>query len=96
MGRARERPPPGILRERRRAPRSVRRGNGWGRGGGHAGGGYNARRAPEEEETRVFHPEVGDCFPSTAFFKSARGPNFLLFVSAGWRPLCLLSHLLRC
>jgi hypothetical protein len=50
----------------------ARRGDGWGRGGGHAGGGYNAHRAPEEEETRIFHPEVGDCFPSAASFRSAR------------------------
>jgi hypothetical protein len=52
----------------RRGGASVRRGYGWGRGGGHAGGGYSARRAPEEEETRVFHREVGDCFPSATFF----------------------------
>jgi hypothetical protein len=56
----------------RRGGADARRGDGWGRGGGHASGGYSARRAPEEEETRVFHPEVGDCFPSAAFFRSAR------------------------
>jgi hypothetical protein len=50
----------------------ARRGDGWGRGGGYAGGGYSARRAPKEEETRVFHPEVGDCFPLAASFRSSR------------------------
>jgi hypothetical protein len=48
----------------------ARHGDGWGRGGGHADGGYSARRAPEKKETRVFHPEVGDCFPLVAFFWS--------------------------
>jgi hypothetical protein len=44
----------------------------WGRSGGCAGGGYSACCAPEEEETRVFHPEVGDCFPLAASFRSGR------------------------
>jgi hypothetical protein len=50
----------------------ARRGNGWGRGGGYAGGGCSASQAPEEEEMRVFHPEVGDCFPLAASFRSVR------------------------
>jgi hypothetical protein len=44
----------------------------WGRGGGHAGGGYSARRAPEEEEAGILHPEVGDRSPIAASFRSAR------------------------
>jgi hypothetical protein len=48
------------------------RGDGWGRGGGYVGGGCSARRAPKEEETRVFHLEVGDYFPSATSFRSAR------------------------
>jgi hypothetical protein len=41
--------------------------NSWGCGGGHTGGGDHVRRAPEEKEARVFHPEVGDYFPLIAF-----------------------------
>jgi hypothetical protein len=74
----------------RRGGIGTHHGDGWGRGGGHAGGGYNARRAPEEEETGVFHPEVGDCFPSTAFLDWL-GPKFLIFVFIGWRPPCPLA-----
>jgi hypothetical protein len=48
------------------------RGDGWGCGGNHAGGGNNIYRASEEEKTRVFHPEVGDCFPIAASFRSVR------------------------
>jgi hypothetical protein len=44
------------------------RGDGWGCGGGHTGGGNNVCRAPEEKETRVSHPKVGDCFPLVASF----------------------------
>jgi hypothetical protein len=44
----------------------------WGRGGGHAGGGYSARRAPEEEEAGILHHEVGDRSPIAASFRSAR------------------------
>jgi hypothetical protein len=50
----------------------ARRGDSWGCGGGHAGGSNNVCRAPEEEETRVFHPEVGDCFLISASFRSVR------------------------
>jgi hypothetical protein len=50
----------------------ARRGDGWGCGGNHASGGNNVCRAPEEEKTRVFHPEVGDCFLTTASFRSVR------------------------
>jgi hypothetical protein len=71
------------------------RGDGRGCGGGHTGGGDNVRRAPEEKEARVFHPEVGDCFPSTAVLDRP-GSKFLAFVFAGWRPPCLLSRLPRC
>jgi hypothetical protein len=46
----------------------ARRGDSWGCGGGHTGGGNNVHRAPEEKETRVFHPEVGDCFPLVVSF----------------------------
>jgi hypothetical protein len=44
----------------------------WGRGGGHAGGGYNARGAPEEEEAGILHPEVGDRSPIAMSFRSVR------------------------
>jgi hypothetical protein len=71
------------------------RGDGWGCGGGHTGGGNNVRRAPDEKEKGVFHPEVGDCFPSTVVLDWP-GPKFLAFVFAGWRPPCLLSRLPRC
>jgi hypothetical protein len=43
----------GRGRDRRQAAYErgdARHGDGWGRGGGHTGGGYSARRAPEEEE----------------------------------------------
>jgi hypothetical protein len=73
----------------------VRRGDGWGCGGGHTGGGNNVRRAPEEKETRVFHLEVGDFFPLVASF-SRLGPNSLTFMFAGWHPLCSLLRLPRC
>jgi hypothetical protein len=73
----------------------ARCGDGRGCGGGHTGGGVNVRRAPEEKEARVFHHEVGDCFPSTAVLDRP-GPKFLAFVFAGWRPPCLLSRLPRC
>jgi hypothetical protein len=46
--------------------------NDWGCGGGHAGGGNNVRRAPEEEETGIFHPEVGDRSSVAASFKWVR------------------------
>jgi hypothetical protein len=69
--------------------------DGWGCGGGRTGGGYSIRRAPEEKETRVFHPEVGNFFPSTAFLDRL-GPTFLAFVFAGWRPPCPLLCLPRC
>jgi hypothetical protein len=71
------------------------RGDGWGCGGGHTGGGNNVRRAPEEKEARVFHPEVGDYFLLIAFF-SQLGLNSFAFVLAGWRPPCPLSCLPRC
>jgi hypothetical protein len=50
----------------------ARRGDGWGCGGGHTGGGDNVRRAPEEKEARIFLPEVGDYFPLIALFRLAR------------------------
>jgi hypothetical protein len=56
----------------RRGGAGARRGDGWGCGGCHAGGGNNVCRAPEEEETRVFHPEVGDCFPIATSFRLVR------------------------
>jgi hypothetical protein len=46
----------------------ARRGDGWGCGGDHTGGGNNVSRAPEEKEVRVFHPEVGTYFPLVVFF----------------------------
>jgi hypothetical protein len=42
----------------------------WGQGGGHAGGGYSAHRAPEEEEAGILHPEVGGRSPIAASFRS--------------------------
>jgi hypothetical protein len=72
----------------------ARRGDGWGCDGGHIGGDNNVRRAPEEKEKGVFHPEVGDCFPSTTFLDRP-GPKFLAFVFAGWRPPCPLLRLPR-
>jgi hypothetical protein len=50
----------------------ARRGDDWGRGRGHAGGSHNVRRAPEEEEAGILHPEVGDRSPIAASFRSAR------------------------
>jgi hypothetical protein len=46
----------------------ARRGDDWGCGGGHAGLGHNARRAPEEEEVGLLHPEVGDHSPVRCIF----------------------------
>jgi hypothetical protein len=74
---------------------SVRRGDGRGCGGGHAGGGDNVRRAPEEKEKGIFHPEVSGRFPSSAFLDWP-GPKLLVFVLPGWRPLCPLLRLPRC
>jgi hypothetical protein len=73
----------------------ARRGDGWGCGDGHTGGGNNVRRATEEMEARVFHPEVGDYFTLIAFF-SRLGLNSLAFVFAGWLSPCPLSRLPRC
>jgi hypothetical protein len=56
----------------RREGACARHGDGWGCNGGHTGGDNNVRRAPEEEETRVLHPEVGDCSPIAASFRSVR------------------------
>jgi hypothetical protein len=75
---------------RRHAPRDGR-----GCGGGHTGGGNDVRRAPEEKEKGIFHPEVSDRFPSSAFLYWS-GPKFLVFVLAGWRPSCPLLRLPRC
>jgi hypothetical protein len=55
----------------RRGGAGARREEGWGCGGGHTSGGNNVCRAPEEKETRLFHPEVGDCFPLVASFRLA-------------------------
>jgi hypothetical protein len=79
----------------RRGGSGARRRDDWGCGGGHTSGGNNVRRAPEDKETRVFHPEVGDCFPLVASF-SRLGPNSLTFVLAGWRPPCPHLRLPRC
>jgi hypothetical protein len=79
----------------RRGSVGARRGDGRGCGGGHTGGGDNVRRAPEKKEEGIFHPEVSDCFPSSAFLDWP-GPKFLVFVLAGWRPPCPLLRLLRC
>jgi hypothetical protein len=79
----------------RRGGAGTRHRDGQGSGGGHTGGADNVRRAPEEKEARVFHPEVGDCFPSTVVLDRP-GSKFPAFVYAGWRPPCLLSRLLRC
>jgi hypothetical protein len=56
----------------RRGGARARRWDDWGCSGGYAGGGDNVRRAPEEEETRIFHPEVGDRSPIAASFRSVR------------------------
>jgi hypothetical protein len=66
---------------------NARRGDDWGCSGCRTGGGNNVRRAPEEKEARVFHPEVGDYFPLIVFF-SQLGPNSLAFAFTGWRPPC--------
>jgi hypothetical protein len=50
----------------------ARRGDDWGCSDGHAGGSNNICRAPEEEETRIFLPEVGDCSSIATSFKWAR------------------------
>jgi hypothetical protein len=47
----------------RRGGAGTRRGDDWGYGGGHVGHGHNARRAPEEDEAGLLHPEVSDCSP---------------------------------
>jgi hypothetical protein len=44
----------------RRGGAGARRWDDWGCSGGLAGGGNNVHRAPEEEETGILHPEVGD------------------------------------
>jgi hypothetical protein len=97
LGWAQERLPPGNLRERRRAPqRRQRMPRRWlGVRRRPHGSGNNVRRALEEKEARVFHPEVGDYFPLIAFF-SRLGLNSFTFVLAGWRPPCPLSRLPRC
>jgi hypothetical protein len=41
-------------------------------GGGHTAGDNDVRRAPEEKEKGIFHPEVSNCFPSSAFFRLDR------------------------
>jgi hypothetical protein len=50
---------------------------------GHAGGGRNVRRAPEEEETGILHPEVGDRCPTHRIFEMSEGLTFLLSRSQG-------------
>jgi hypothetical protein len=45
----------------------VRRGDGWWRGGGRTGGGNDVRRAPEEKEKGIFHPEVSGRSTSSTF-----------------------------
>jgi hypothetical protein len=45
----------------------ARRGDGRGRGGGCTDGGNDIRRAPEEKEKAIFHPEVSGRFPSSMF-----------------------------
>jgi hypothetical protein len=55
LGQAQEHPPPGHLRERRRAPRKCRRAPRRRPGVRrcHTGGGDNVRLAPEEEENGI-------------------------------------------
>jgi hypothetical protein len=50
---------------------------------GHAGGGHNVRRAPDEEETGILHPEVGDRCPTRRIFETSEGLTFLLSRSQG-------------
>jgi hypothetical protein len=76
--------PPPRLQSTRRRPAAYERGDthrggagarcwdDWGRGGGHASGGYSTRRATEEEEAGILHPEVGDRSPIAMSFRSAR------------------------
>jgi hypothetical protein len=52
-------------------------------GSDHAGGGRNVRRAPEEEETGILHPEVGDHCPTRRIFETSEGLTFLLSRSQG-------------
>jgi hypothetical protein len=59
------------------------RGVDWGWGGGHAGGGHNVRRAPEEEEAGILHPEVGDRCPTRRVFEMSEGSTFLSSRSQG-------------
>jgi hypothetical protein len=47
----------------------VRRGDDRECGGRHAGHGRNVRRAPDEEEARILHPELGDRSPIRHIFK---------------------------
>jgi hypothetical protein len=47
-------------------------------GGGHAGGGNNVRRGPEEEETGILHPELGDRCPTHRIFEASEDLTFLL------------------
>jgi hypothetical protein len=79
----------------RRGGAGARRWDDWGRGGGHASGGHSVRRAPEEDEAGILHPEVGDCSWGLCLL-DWRGFNFLVFAFAGWRPPCPLSHLPKC
>jgi hypothetical protein len=69
LGRAQGRLSLGSPRERRRTLRRRRRASRrrQGCGDGHTSGGNNVRRAPEEKEARIFHPEVGDYFSLIAF-----------------------------
>jgi hypothetical protein len=60
----------------------ARRGDDWGCGGGHVGRGHNARRAPEEEEEGLFHPEVSDLSPKCHVFETPV-PDFSFSCSQG-------------
>jgi hypothetical protein len=90
LGWVRERPPPGSLRERRLAPggAGARRGDVRGCGNGHTGGGHNVRRALEEEEAGILHPEVGGCCTTRRIFETSEDLTFLAFSLTGWRPPC--------
>jgi hypothetical protein len=62
---------------------SARRGVDWGQGGCHIGGGHNVRRAPEEEEAGILHPEVGDRCPTRRVFEMSEGSTLLFSRSQG-------------
>jgi hypothetical protein len=85
LGRAQERPPQEAYERGsvRRGGTGARRWDDRGCSGGHAGGSHNVHRAPEEEETGILHPEVGDHCPTRRVFEISEGLTFLFSRSQG-------------